>query len=578
MLTRRRVIPALALALVLAIGWSVWLAVQTARDLRDAQTSVDRIQAAIKAQDSTARELAITELQNSAASAKDRTDGVWWSAMTLTPFVGDDASGVRSLSESLDLVAAQAIGPLGETVEDLDTIAADGRVDVEKVASLKSRVSEARDAFSSAADMVAAHDSSGYSGKFRTQYEEYVEMVTELARDLASAATAVQVIPSMLGGEGPRQYLLIFENNAEIRATGGLPGSWALVKTNEGRLELAKQGAATDFEQYAEPVGQVTTEEAQLFGREMGRFFQDPNFTPDFPRAAEVFNAFWSEKFPDETLDGVISIDVVGLSYLLDGLGPIEVAGLSLNSQNLVEQLLSKAYEEPNLKKQDETFQAVAEEVFQGATSGLADPLRFVEGMTRAAKESRFHVASFVPAESSALRGTRVAGELSGDAGTTPHVDFALNDATASKMSYYLRYSTEVRSLSCIGDVQQLGVTMTLAQNISPDLASLLPSYVTGQGPVGTRPGNQLVRVHVFAPFEGSITDVKINGRSVAMPEIVTYRTRPGITLAVLIDSLEDNIVTMRMESGPGQTSDGIAQETPSVVPGARISRFLNSC
>ena len=39
----------------------------------------------------------------------------------------------------------------------------------------------------------------------------------------------------MLGGDGPRNYLLVFQNNAEIRATGGLPGSWAEVHAEDGK-------------------------------------------------------------------------------------------------------------------------------------------------------------------------------------------------------------------------------------------------------------------------------------------------------------------------------------------------------
>jgi hypothetical protein len=578
MLTRRRILLAMSVLLAAALAWSVWLAVQTAGDLGDAQSSVDRIEAAVAARDSVARDEAIAELEESAASARNRTDGFWWSAMTMAPFVGDDAAGVRELSASLDLVASEAIGPLGDTIDDLDSITRSGRIDVKLVSALQDRVTVAHEAFTTAAAMVRAKDSAGFAGAFRSRYDDYVETVTDLARDLGSAKTAVQILPGMLGADEPRQYLLIFENNAEIRATGGLPGSWALVKANDGKLKMALQGAASDFDVYEEPIGDINSAEQALFGKEMGRFFQDPNFTPDFPRAARVFEAFWAKQYRNKPLDGVVSIDVVGLSYLMNGLGPVQSDGIELTAENVVGQLLSKVYMEPDTAKQDVIFRGVARAIFERMTAGPDDAVALVEGIIRAAREGRFHVASFNDSEQTALAGTRIAGELSSDEGQTPHVDIALNDATASKMSYYLRYYTDVKSISCNGGKQELVATTTLSQTISPEDAASLPAYVTGPGPVGTRPGNQLVRIHIFGPYEGTVQNFKINGEAVAAPTIVTIKGRPAVTLAVLIDSMEDVLVSFQMSTSSDQAGAGIVTSTPSVTPGTSVGSFPTSC
>ena len=58
-------------------------------------------------------------------------------------------------------------------------------------------------------------------------------------------------------------------------------------------------------------------------------------------------------------------------------------------------------------------------------------------------------MARFDPTAQANLAGTRAEGALSGDDGATPHVDIGVNDATGSKMSYYLRYWAEVRALDC---------------------------------------------------------------------------------------------------------------------------------
>jgi hypothetical protein len=578
MLTRRRALSALAVLVLVAVAWTAWLALQTAQDLRAAEQAVDRIRAAISADDPAARSEGIEDLAEASSAAKDRTAGFWWSGLTRAPFVGDDMGGVQDLSSSLELLATKAFIPLGESVDELDALVQNGRIDVAKLEELSPVVEAAHVAFTSAAEIVRDRDSSSFAGILKSRYEEYVSEVSDLARDLGSADDALEVLPSMLGGEGPRQYLLIFENNAEIRATGGLPGSWAQIKAQDGELTMARQGSASDFDAYSDPIGGITNAEAALFGREMGRFFQDPNFTPDFPRAAQVFNAFWSEKYPRQPIDGVISIDTVALSYILEGTGPVQAGGLTLTPGSLVDQLLSGVYEEPDPRKQDEVFRRVAKEVFDTATRQLSDPVRVLQGVVKATREGRFKVAPFVTETAEALAGTGVTGELSGDDGTVPHVDIALNDATASKMSYYLRYTTRIQSVSCSEGRQILDATISLSQTINQSAASALPEYVTGTGLSGQRAGSQLVRVHVFAPFQGSISSVKINGRSTVLGDKHEINGRPAITLAILIDSLDDVVVTLNMVSGQGQTSAGVLKSTPSVIPGSHSQQFHSSC
>ncbi len=578
MLTRRRVVSALAVVVLLALGWTAWLAYQTARDLRTAEQAVDRIRAAVKADDPELRSAAIQELADASRAAKERTAGLWWSGLTWVPFFGDDMGGVQDLSESLDLLATEAFVPLGDTVDELDSVVVSGRIDLDKLESLKPDVFAAHTAFEAAVDIVDARDTSGFAGILRPRYDRYVSEVAALARDLGSAEDALRVLPTMLGGNEPRQYLLIFENNAEIRATGGLPGSWALVKAIDGKLTMAQQGSAGDFPVYAEPIGDISPAEEALFGPEMGRFFQDPNFTPDYPRAAEVFGAFWAQKYPDDPIDGVISIDTVALSYVLEGTGPIQAGGLTLTPDNVVDQLLSDVYEEPDTSKQDEVFRGVARNVFESVTAGLGSPLDLLEGIARATREGRFRVAPFNEEEVVALDGTRIVGALPGDDGPNPHITIALNDATASKMSYYLRSSVVVDSLSCSNDIQSLGATMTLSQALSPSEALALPNYVTGSGSTGIAPGSQLVRVHVLAPYAGSISNIRINGKAVAVPTVVDLKGRPGVTLTLLVDSMADTVATFELTSGPGQTSDARVGGTPGVLAGGGIRVVPSSC
>ena len=98
-------------------------------------------------------------------------------------------------------------------------------------------------------------------------------------------------------------------------------------------------------------------------------------------------------------------------------------------------------------------------------------------------------------------------------------MDIGVNDATGSKMSYYLRYRASVDAQSCEDDRQQLSGRLTVSQTISPSQAERLPDSVTGGGNNGIEPGLQVVLFRIYSPYEGSISDIMIDGARVEAPD-----------------------------------------------------------
>ena len=52
-------------------------------------------------------------------------------------------------------------------------------------------------------------------------------------------AKASVLLPAMLGADGPRNYLVLFQNNAEWRSLGGITGAMVLISTDGGAMQLA---------------------------------------------------------------------------------------------------------------------------------------------------------------------------------------------------------------------------------------------------------------------------------------------------------------------------------------------------
>jgi hypothetical protein len=273
----------------------------------------------------------------------------------------------------------------------------------------------------------------------------------------------------------------------------------------------------------------------------------------------------------------VLALDPVAMSYLMDGTGPLQVGQTQLTSDTLVKDLLSTPYLELELEAQDALFAETARVIFDSMTGDLQDPMAFVQGLARATDEGRFLVAPFDTESQQSLEGSEVLGALPEDDGKTPFVDISLNDSTASKMSYYLRYHADVRAASCIDGRQRLNGSMSLWQSIDASEAAQLPDSVIGPGDATMKLGEQAVAVRIAGPHGGTVEDIRIDGKAVrAQPVMIDGR--PTATIYVFLNSADDVEVNWSMQGGRGQSGHGQLGMTPGVVRGDNDGVFAGAC
>ena len=77
---------------------------------------------------------------------------------------------------------------------------------------------------------------------------------------------------------------------------------------------------------FPSPVLPQSAAERQIYDGQIAEYFQDTNFTPEFPRTAELVREMW-QRTQQQQLDGVLSLDTVTLSYLLRATGPVDAPG-----------------------------------------------------------------------------------------------------------------------------------------------------------------------------------------------------------------------------------------------------------
>lgn len=146
----------------------------------------------------------------------------------------------------------------------------------------------------------------------------------------------VDTLSVILGGDDKMRYLAVFQNNTEMRPTGGFMGSFAEIDVERGEVvRMFVPGGGTYDVQGQLQAFVAAPGPLQLLKARWE--FQDANWFPDFPSTAKKLRWFYSEA-GGPTSDGVVAVNATFVAELLRLLGPVEMPeyGRTFDAENFV--------------------------------------------------------------------------------------------------------------------------------------------------------------------------------------------------------------------------------------------------
>ncbi len=178
------------------------------------------------------------------------------------------------------------------------------------------------------------------------QMRQYVTALDAWLPAMQSLARLAPRLPALLGVGRQRTYLLLAQNNEELRATGGFISGVGELALRDGAIASARfmDSYAVDDLARAHPAA------PPALARHMGADYlvlRDANWTPDFPTSAQVIAGMY-QLDQGVSVDGVIAWDLPAVGLLVDALGPLQVEGYAepVSSANYM-QLLMQYWEAP---------------------------------------------------------------------------------------------------------------------------------------------------------------------------------------------------------------------------------------
>ncbi len=463
-------------------------------------------------------------------AAADAVENPVWKLGERLPGIGPNLSAISTTARVARSVAEGAVGR-ATRIEVSAFRPVGGAIDVDAVLRSRPHVIAADATIHEAAKIMAQIDTRELIGPVSVpviQLRRELERVGEMTTGLSVAA---ELLPDAMGLTGPRNYLLIFPNTAELRSQGGNVTAFATLSVENGVMSIMPRidsaGAMPVFPESPLP---LDPEIVALFGDHVGGSISTATMLPDFPTTAALMVKF-AEQAYDMSLDGVVSIDPVALGYVLEAIGPVSLQdGSELTADNLVDVLLSEVYRRyPDGADQDAFYTGVGSLIALAVVSGQGSFFDLIGEFGRAAEERRLGVW-FVDADAQdVVAGTPLERGFAADDDDATTVGVLFNDFTGTKLDYHMDATLDVSANRCEADHTEFAVSGTLTSSVPAE--GLPPSLLSPILP----PGEVLTRIDVLGPNGTAVAEVRLGDERFDNAEISELDGRPVVTVPITL-------------------------------------------
>ena len=340
-MSKRRV---LVLGSVVIALWVVvaglWL-VRIAFDLQAGRHAASRARDHLGAEDVADRE-PLPDLKTAAerfGAANDRANAIVLAPLRILPVVGRQLDSVEALSDAAEGVALAGVDAVERAGTVFDNPAQAGPARVTQVRELSAIVDAAAERLAAIGGLGPTR---GLLSPLASAHNELASDLADARRRLADARTGARAALSLV--QGPRRYLVLAANNAEMRAGSGMWLQGGVLHTSDGSLDLdpmlslpvdvpVPRGAVV-------PTGDLAARWGFL---QPGIEWRNLMPSPRFEQSARLAVEMWKASGHGD-VDGVIAVDAIGLQAIIEATGPVPLGDETIRAKDVPQRILHDQY------------------------------------------------------------------------------------------------------------------------------------------------------------------------------------------------------------------------------------------
>ena len=153
------------------------------------------------------------------------------------------------------------------------------------------------------------------------------ETIDQVDTFLKEAKPLIAVLPQIMGQQSDKKYLILFQNDAELRPTGGFITGYGYIKVSKGKIE--SQGSQDIYKLDSTLAKTFPAPEPiiKYLPNVYNLNIRDSNLSPDFFASMKQFEKLYAQTSADQNIDGIIALDTQFVLKMIEVLGPQEASG-----------------------------------------------------------------------------------------------------------------------------------------------------------------------------------------------------------------------------------------------------------
>ncbi|MBT7007533.1 DUF4012 domain-containing protein [Candidatus Falkowbacteria bacterium] len=258
-------------------------------------------------------------------------------AMDLTEIGEDAATALQDLS-TVGVEAYKILGSSDVTFSNLD---------LETKQGLLALVNDSLNKFEDLQVSLAEVDEKLVAINRRNPFFVYDEILTplqqqlpELKRTIDNSMLGIRLLPALSGFPEEQTYLILLQNNREMRPSGGFIGAYGILKVKDAEVKELFIDNSYNLDKLVKDTLKIEAPAPiQEYMKQEHWFLRDSNWSPDFPTSAQKAIEFYNLEGGTEKIDGVIGLTPTLIEALVKKTGAISVQNLIFDYKDLWEKL-----------------------------------------------------------------------------------------------------------------------------------------------------------------------------------------------------------------------------------------------
>jgi len=169
--------------------------------------------------------------------------------------------------------------------------------------------------------------------KLRTQLTTAKEMIDQGVLAVDEGKPLIKVLPELLGANKSKKYLVLFQNDKELRPTGGFLTYYSIFRIEEGVIHIDSSSDIYALDDSISSHPKADPIILKYLPKVPTQNIRDINLSPDFVKSMNDFRTYYEKSRQKTDIDGIIALDTQFLVDIIKILGEVQASGQTFNAK-----------------------------------------------------------------------------------------------------------------------------------------------------------------------------------------------------------------------------------------------------